>query len=380
MTDNTQPEAVMQLADAYADASFDQGLHKRTLDDAPENARSVLAAAVRRQHARIAELEAQLESIGAGGVSGPLMDRTDSKESEAFEAFVRKRWGGSDRGELRRQEKPYIGYVNGSVDFAWAAFQAGRASLAASAGSEPVIGWHAFPHYLQHPDGRLLRTASDLLARHGYQGCAEPLRAIHQAIDLIGEPDTERLRTVRRVLRGAVVVAEDSTAPQADSQPAPDEAVAMSRTRDLAEAGRWPSDWVEAYRRGYSDRAARPPADSVTAPVGGETYHLGACIVEDMLHATVMRKEPGRAGAVTVLLSEQIPVEHLQDRDVIVNATPPAQAADSVLEDAARYRWLRATTNYVTSNGERIDVRNTPEKWDAAIDAARAAQEGNSHG
>lgn len=44
------------------------------------------------------------------------------------------------------------------------------------------------------------------------------LRAIHQAIDLIGEPDTERLRTVRRVLRGAVVVAEDSTAPQADSQ------------------------------------------------------------------------------------------------------------------------------------------------------------------
>lgn len=42
------------------------------------------------------------------------------------------------------------------------------------------------------------------------------LRAIHQAIDLIGEPDTERLRTVRRVLRGAVVVAEDCKAPQAD--------------------------------------------------------------------------------------------------------------------------------------------------------------------
>ena len=44
------------------------------------------------------------------------------------------------------------------------------------------------------------------------------LRAIHQAIDLIGEPDTERLRTVRRVLRGAVIVAEDAgeaaTAPQ----------------------------------------------------------------------------------------------------------------------------------------------------------------------
>lgn len=31
-------------------------------------------------HARIAELEAQLESIGAGGVSGPLVGRTDNKE------------------------------------------------------------------------------------------------------------------------------------------------------------------------------------------------------------------------------------------------------------------------------------------------------------
>ena len=45
--------------------------------------------------------------------------------------------------------------------------------------------------------------------------------------------------------------------------------------------------------------------------------------------------------------------------------------------DAARYRWLRATTNYVTSNGKRIDVRNMPEKWDAAIDAAIAAQGGS---
>ena len=33
------------------------------------------AAELRRQHARIAELEAQLEAIGAGGVSGPLIGR-----------------------------------------------------------------------------------------------------------------------------------------------------------------------------------------------------------------------------------------------------------------------------------------------------------------
>lgn len=54
----------------------------------------------------------------------------------------------------------------------------------------------------------------------------------------------------------------------------------------------------------------------------------------------------------------------------------PAPLSDDVVKDAARYRWLRATTNYVTSNGERIDVRNMPEKWDAAIDAALAAQKG----
>ena len=38
--------------------------------------------------------------------------------------------------------------------------------------------------------------------------------------------------------------------------------------------------------------------------------------------------------------------------------------------DAERYRWLRRTTNAVTSKGERIDVRNNPDLWDAAIDAA----------
>ena len=38
--------------------------------------------------------------------------------------------------------------------------------------------------------------------------------------------------------------------------------------------------------------------------------------------------------------------------------------------DAARYRWLRATTNWVSSKGERINVRDNPELWDSAIDAA----------
>lgn len=113
------------------------------------------------------------------------------------------------------------------------------------------------------------------------------LRAIHQAIDLIGEPNTERLRTVRRVLRGAVVVAEDGTAPQADSQPAPvgntghDEAdqiinrlmssdpdfedcmrAAMLIQREIKGPDGYPT-WRDAAV------AARAQADSVTAPAGG---------------------------------------------------------------------------------------------------------------
>jgi len=57
-----------------------------------------------------------------------------------------------------------------------------------------------------------------------------------------------------------------------------------------------------------------------------------------------------------------------------------APGAEGDALDAARYRWLRSTTNYVTSEYGRIDVRNQPEKWDAAIDAARAqaAKEGGA--
>lgn len=45
------------------------------------------------------------------------------------------------------------------------------------------------------------------------------MRAIQQAVQLIGEPTDERMRTVRRVLRGAVVVAEDETATPAAPAP-----------------------------------------------------------------------------------------------------------------------------------------------------------------
>lgn len=48
---------------------------------------------------------------------------------------------------------------------------------------------------------------------------------------------------------------------------------------------------------------------------------------------------------------------------------------DAAIVDARRYRYLRATTNFVTSNGERIDVKNNPELWDAVLDAEIAKNE-----
>ena len=59
MTDDTQPEA-MDLAD-WLEAVGGGPSAKRC------------AALLREQHTRIAELESELEAVGAGGVSGPLM-------------------------------------------------------------------------------------------------------------------------------------------------------------------------------------------------------------------------------------------------------------------------------------------------------------------
>mgnify|MGYP003420308108 FL=1 len=61
------------------------------------------------------------------------------------------------------------------------------------------------------------------------------------------------------------------------------------------------------------------------------------------------------------------------------NGALEQQAAqiESLRADAERYRWLRRTTNAVTSKGERIDVRNNPDLWDAAIDAALRQEASN---
>ena len=58
--------------------------------------------------------------------------------------------------------------------------------------------------------------------------------------------------------------------------------------------------------------------------------------------------------------------------------TPPAQAADSVLEDAARYRYLRDGDWREHEELESVIRLQLNTLWDAKIDAARAAQKGGA--
>ena len=136
-TSTEQPEALMRLADNYAEACFDQGLNQRTTDDKPETEREKLEKAIRRQHARIAELEAQLSAIGAGGVE-PLRKAASApapNERAAFEAWLRVKPCGA------------------AHDFAWEAWKA-RAALSATQPSETA------PLELPEPFTTLVRKKS----------------------------------------------------------------------------------------------------------------------------------------------------------------------------------------------------------------------------
>lgn len=47
-------------------------------------------------------------------------------------------------------------------------------------------GWYPFPKHLQHPDGRLLRTAAELLKHHGHSHVVEEM--LRMADSLLAQP------------------------------------------------------------------------------------------------------------------------------------------------------------------------------------------------
>lgn len=137
---------------------------------------------------------------------------------------------------------------------------------------------------------------------------------------------------------------------------------------DLRDVGTKPED-IKNFLRGYATEyakaalAACPTADSVTAPAGAGVAHaLSDGQIEAM---PVWRNFVG-------LWPESR--REIVDAVVDLLTTPPAQATDSVLEDAARLDWL--LLHISGAEFRRIGVHYSGNARRADVDAARAAQEG----
>ena len=101
MTDNTQPEA-LRLAEILEGDYCPDWFYEQGVDE--------VAAELRRQHTRIAELESELEAVGAGGVSGPLVGRA-SLSANAGEPVYQARyqkgfWQDSSRERCEYLQNP----------------------------------------------------------------------------------------------------------------------------------------------------------------------------------------------------------------------------------------------------------------------------------
>ena len=221
----------------------------------------------------------------------------------------------------------------------------------------------------------------------------------------------------------AMAAPQPSPTPQADSQPVLDEATAMNRTRDLAESGRWPSDWVESYRRGYSDRAANAPADSQPA-MTPETVYAAIAHGDEEHRAWLLsalravwcgEAVPPVASPIANAAADSQPApvrdypplpdfetveQHIygacrryitQDmlepihnliRDVIDADRAARAPTSSVLEDATRYRFIaghcRSTSEHwggrwsIIVDGPAPKSHDSEDDFDEAVDAARA--------
>ena len=167
----------------------------------------------------------------------------------------------------------------------------------------------------------------------------------------------------------AYVDADRTARTPADSQPAPEYVGnGMFKGETIEKAAEHWANWCDVRcMTGLSEFlrvvAARAPADSQPAPAG-----FVPVAAFDRLHAHA------ESLAERLLASEQ------------AAPTPPAQTADSVLEDAMRYRWLRQHWFTMLSSYQRgITFKLGGPRWsditeaelDAAIDATR--KQGANH-
>jgi len=105
----------------------------------------------------------------------------------------------------------------------------------------------------------------------------------------------------------------------------------------------------------------------IMAPAGGQrSVTMCRDAIAEIEHLTQLLAEANKGpgdGLLYAMQSKKAEIERL------------TAERDAALVDAKRYRWLRSTTNSFTNNdGDRIDVKQFPEQWDATIDAAIAKE------
>ena len=189
---------------------------------------------------------------------------------------------------------------------------------------------------------------------------------------------------VQRVMQGPYdhycAMLDAAPTAEADTQPAPVHQVNYSVLYMYAERKRVDYNDLCATVHEAIDRAARAPADSVPPPAEAtntKTHELLSTTVGLLMgYREGAARQPYKPGSVIAKVVYEV-VDHLKDWPY-PEPIPPAQAADSVLEDAARLDWLdqqcEAYGFQDIHEGNRWEISGPYANVRVAIDAERAAR------
>ena len=305
---------------------------------------------VRTQHARIADLEAQLEAIGAGGVSGPLIGQPQAMPdlSQLTERGA-KAWAGVDAQGLRdggASPSANAGEPSAHIKEPYTLAEI-KAKIASNDYSAEMLLQHAM----------LLLDSASLSANAGqageypalvcdYCGALTP-DPWHSSGMLHGKMSKhihscDACADATHTLRASHGQAPADAAPSAGAVAGPDDIDAIALTRYKV---------VHSHESMFHRWA-------VVAGDGAQQLYIG----REVECENMARKFAGA---------------FLDGAFYQANITPSTQAADSVQEDAARYRWLREGNDAKHGAAWHVAVNLYGCEWDAAIDAAM--NKGASH-
>lgn len=150
----------------------------------------------------------------------------------------------------------------------------------------------------------------------------------------------------------------------------------MTEPTDVAGIGRWVAEWIGGVRdatrndTGATEQRIETSVERLGHAVVAAIAKFGTPAVAGEPVAFLVCTEEGDPDMV--FLNRHEAQQYLEDHEqpIPLYTTPPAQAAESVLEDAARYRWLRDVGD-PTWVPFRIRTGYSAAQVDDAIDAAR---------